>query len=88
VKNEALIGLARDTDVLVHEALNDEMVGEIANQLETLGARRLEKIMHDIPDYHTSPLVRPRRRRRQAPACSSSPISSRPNRAASSTPPS
>nr|WP_321442210.1 MBL fold metallo-hydrolase [uncultured Hyphomonas sp.] len=56
VKNQALIGLARDTDVLVHEALNDEMVGEVASRLNTLGARRLEKIMHDIPDYHTSPV--------------------------------
>lgn len=55
-KDQALIDLARDTDVLVHEALNDEMVGEIADQLDTLGAKRLEKIMHDIPDYHTSPV--------------------------------
>ena len=56
VKDRALIDLARTTDILVHEALNDEMVGEIAGQLNTLGARRLEKIMHDIPDYHTSPV--------------------------------
>ena len=55
-KDQALIDLARTTDVLVHEALNDEMVGEIAGRLDTLGAKRLEKIMHDIPDYHTSPV--------------------------------
>lgn len=55
-KNQALIDLARDTDILVHEALNDEMVGTIADQLDALGAKRLEKIMHDIPDYHTSPV--------------------------------
>ncbi|WP_321488416.1 MBL fold metallo-hydrolase [uncultured Hyphomonas sp.] len=55
-KDQALIDLARTTDVLVHEALNDEMVGVIAGQLGTLGAGRLEKIMHDIPDYHTSPV--------------------------------
>ena len=55
-KDQALIDLARGTDVLVHEALNDEMVGTIAGQLGTLGAKRLEKIMTDIPDYHTSPV--------------------------------
>jgi ribonuclease Z len=55
-KDQALIDLARGTDVLVHEALNDEMVGIIAGQLDTLGAKRLEKIMTDIPDYHTSPV--------------------------------
>jgi len=57
VKNQALIDLARDTDILVHEALNDEMVGEIASQLDALGAKRLKKIMTDIPDYHTSPVA-------------------------------
>ena len=56
VKNQSLIDLARGTDVLVHEALNDEMVGTISARLGDIGAKRLKKIMTDIPDYHTSPI--------------------------------
>lgn len=56
VKMQALIDLARDTDVLVHEALNPEMVGEIRDQLKEVGQPRLSKIMNDILNYHTTPV--------------------------------
>ena len=56
VKNQALIDLARNTDVLVHEALNPEMVGEIRDQLKDKGAARVSKIMNDILNYHTTPV--------------------------------
>ena len=56
VKNQALIDLARGTDVLVHEALNPEFVGEIRDQLKETGQPRLSKIMNDILNYHTTPV--------------------------------
>lgn len=55
-KTQALIDLARDTDLLVHEALNEEMTGIIHDRLTEIGEPRLAKIMSDIPDYHTSPV--------------------------------
>lgn len=56
VKNQALIDLARNTDVLVHEALNPDMVGEIRDGLKEKGQPRLSKIMNDILNYHTTPV--------------------------------
>lgn len=55
-KDQALIDLARDTDLLVHEALNAEMTGIIHDRLTDIGEPRLAKIMSDIPGYHTSPV--------------------------------
>ncbi|HPE48510.1 MAG TPA: MBL fold metallo-hydrolase [Hyphomonas sp.] len=55
-KSQALQDLARDTDLLVHEALNPEMVAGIGQRLTDIGDPRLAKIMHDIPSYHTTPV--------------------------------
>tara|TARA_R110002072_G_scaffold28821_3_gene92108 strand:+ start:547 stop:1176 length:630 start_codon:yes stop_codon:yes gene_type:complete len=56
VRSEALIALARDTDLLVHKALNGDMVGTIQDGLIKADNPRLAHIMADIPDYHTSPV--------------------------------
>lgn len=45
-----------DTDVLVHEALQPQMVGMLGQALSKAGRSRNAKIMHDIPGYHTSPV--------------------------------
>jgi ribonuclease Z len=55
-KSESLAALARDTDLLIHEALNTDFVGAIEAGLETAGRDRTAKIMADIPSYHTTPV--------------------------------
>lgn len=53
--SEQVVREATGADLLVHDALNAEMVGIIAAQAEAEGMTRIAKIMHDIPDYHASP---------------------------------
>ena len=48
--------IGKDTDLLIHEALNRDMVGVIENELTIAGNKRLAKIMADIPSYHASPV--------------------------------
>lgn len=45
----------KDADVLIHEALADHMVHMLEEGLEHRGDRRA-KVMHDIPDYHATPV--------------------------------
>lgn len=45
----------RDADVMVHEALAPHMLLLLEQGLEKLGDRRA-KVMHDIPDYHATPV--------------------------------
>jgi ribonuclease Z len=54
--DEDLARAAKGTDVLVHEGLAPEMVGDIGHALAAVGQWRAAKIMHDIPPYHTSPV--------------------------------
>ena len=55
-RDETLVVLAEDTDILVHEALNADMVRELRDQLDAGGEPRLSAIMDDILDYHTTPV--------------------------------
>lgn len=54
--DEDLAHAAKGTDVLVHEGLAPDMVGDIGDALASVGQWRPAKIMHDIPPYHTSPV--------------------------------
>lgn len=47
---------AKDTDILISEALNPEMVGVIKRAARDAGSNRIGQIMHDIPDYHITPV--------------------------------
>lgn len=47
---------AKDTDILISEALNSEMVGVIETAARDAGNNRIGKIMYDIPDYHITPI--------------------------------
>lgn len=47
---------AKGSDLLVSEVLNAEMVGVMQRELEAAGNTRFAKIMHDIPDYHITPV--------------------------------
>ena len=46
---------AKGCDLLVHEALAPNMVAVQQASAEANGRPNLAKIMHDIPDYHTTP---------------------------------
>lgn len=50
-----LAEFARGADLILHEALNPQMVGKIGETLAARGNKDGAKIMADIPDYHTSP---------------------------------
>jgi ribonuclease Z len=47
---------ARGSDVLVHEAQSNVLVGILGEALARAGRPRPAKIMHDIPGYHTTPV--------------------------------
>lgn len=55
VKNETLIVMAKDTDILIHEALNRDMVLLMADAANSNGNKGLAKIFTDITDYHATP---------------------------------
>jgi ribonuclease Z len=55
-KAEQLARACNGCDLMVHEALNPQMVRRIEDQMKTTGNARLAKIMSDIPGYHASPV--------------------------------
>lgn len=46
---------SKGVDVMIHEALDPEMVARMATALEARGQTRTAKIFRDIPSYHASP---------------------------------
>ena len=52
----AMADFAKGADVIFHDALNPQMVGQMGAALTDRGQPRLAKIMADIPDYHATPL--------------------------------
>jgi ribonuclease Z len=48
--------VAKDVDLLVHEALSARMVGMLNEVATELGRQDLAKITSDIPGYHTTPV--------------------------------
>ena len=54
-KSSNLEKVCEGIDLLVHEALQMEMIGKMENALAAQGARNTAKIMLDIRDYHASP---------------------------------
>lgn len=53
--SEEFARFSQGADVILHEALNPEMVGKLGATLAARGNADAAKIMADIPDYHTSP---------------------------------
>ncbi|MDX2170433.1 MAG: MBL fold metallo-hydrolase [Deltaproteobacteria bacterium] len=47
---------AKGADILIHEALNREMMGRISEVAGRVGQPRLGKMAHDTLNYHTSPV--------------------------------
>ena len=56
VKNANLIEVARNADVLVHEAQANHMLDIMREVAEKADRPRVAKILSDIPDYHTTPV--------------------------------
>ena len=55
-KSTSLIAHAAGADLLLHEALQPEMMSRIAGVAERLDRKRLAKMARDTLDYHTSPV--------------------------------
>jgi ribonuclease Z len=55
-KSKAVDKLAHGVDVLLHEALAAHMINLMSETAAEVGAERPAKILHDIPDYHTTPV--------------------------------
>jgi len=55
-KDANLQRFAEGVDLLVHEALSRQLVEVLNRGAERAGRPRLAKIIHDILDYHTSPV--------------------------------
>lgn len=56
VKSATIEKFAQGVDLLVHEALAPNLVQMMNATASKLGNRVLEKVTHDILDYHTSPV--------------------------------
>lgn len=55
VSNDSVVLMARETDLLIHEALNRDMVLLMADAAKGNGNNALAKVFADIQDYHASP---------------------------------
>ena len=56
VKLPAVAKACNGCDLLVHETLNATMVGTMEQAFAKAGRKRMEKIMADIQNYHTTPV--------------------------------
>ncbi len=54
-KSAGLAKHAKDADVLLHEAMDKNIVGQMNAAAARAKKTAAAKIMHDIPDYHASP---------------------------------
>jgi len=55
-KSANLEAMSQDVDLLVHEALNRELIGIMERAAKKTGNAGIEKAMSDITDYHASPV--------------------------------
>jgi len=55
-KSANLEAMSQGVDLLIHEALNRELIGIMERTAKKTGNAIIEKIMFDITDYHASPV--------------------------------
>jgi ribonuclease Z len=55
IYSPAFVEASKGVDVMLHEALDPEMVARMGAALEARGQTRTAKIFRDIPSYHASP---------------------------------
>ena len=56
IRSQNLLRTSVGADVIFHEAQAQHMVAKMRDAVGAAGNTRLEKILSDIPDYHTSPV--------------------------------
>lgn len=56
IKDQNIVDMAKGADLLVHEALADNLVAMINKGARNNQQANLIKITHDIPDYHATPM--------------------------------
>jgi len=54
-KNDLVLEMAQDADLLLHEIILSSMMRQMSATLGEMGMERNEKIISDIQDYHTPP---------------------------------
>ena len=57
VYSQNVVHGAQDVDVLLHEALSERLVNELALAAHAAGRENLRAILDDIPGYHSTPEV-------------------------------
>ena len=55
IYHDGFVSASQGVDVMLHEALNTQMVKTIGEKLKDLGQENASKVFHDILDYHASP---------------------------------
>lgn len=55
-KSASLIAHAKGADILIHEALQPDLIGRAATIADRLGRHRIAKLARDTVGYHTSPV--------------------------------
>jgi ribonuclease Z len=55
-KNASVLANSRGADLLLHEALNENLTERASRRAKELGLARIGKMAHDVSDYHTTPL--------------------------------
>ena len=55
IKDQNIVAMSREADLLVHEALADNLVALINEGAKNNNQLNMMKITHDIPDYHATP---------------------------------
>ncbi|MGH8505381.1 MAG: MBL fold metallo-hydrolase [Stenotrophobium sp.] len=55
-KTESVIVNAENADLLIHEALDADMLHRASAEARKLGMNRLAKLANDLPGYHTTPV--------------------------------
>ena len=53
--DDNLLAASQNADLLIHEALDPEMILQMADVLEAKEQNHLAKVFRDVPDYHTTP---------------------------------
>ncbi|MEG9861606.1 MAG: MBL fold metallo-hydrolase [Parvularculales bacterium] len=56
VKHDNIARVGAGTDVLIHEALNKDMVMALSRHAKEAGLPNIAAIFHDITDYHATPV--------------------------------
>lgn len=55
-KNDNVVRYSKQADLLVHDALAEDLTSKISKKAAELSRSRVVKILNDIPSYHATPV--------------------------------